>query len=151
MGRGCRLTIAPEARLVLKDGCAIDDGSTIAVYANGCVELGPGCFVGHHCTLAAHESITLGAGVYLAELVSIRDHDHDPDFPPSAGRVNTSPVVVGRDAWIGAKATVTRGTQIGEKTVVGANAVARGELPPWTVCVGVPARVVREISREQAD
>jgi acetyltransferase-like isoleucine patch superfamily enzyme len=145
IGRGCRLFLDPDARLVLGDGCEVDDGTTIAVYGDGLIELGPGSFVGHHCTLAAREAIRLGPRAYLAELVSIRDHDHAVGEPPSSGRVTINRVEIGPDTWLGAKVTVLKGATVGERAVVGANAVVRGELPPLTVCVGVPARVVRSL------
>jgi acetyltransferase-like isoleucine patch superfamily enzyme len=143
VGRGCRLFLDPRGRLELGAGCEVDDATTIAVYGDGHIELGPGSFVGHHCTLAAREAIEIGAGTYLAELVSVRDHDHAVGSPPSSGEMTVDPVVIGPNVWIGAKATVLRGARIGEGAVIGANAVVRGELPARSVCAGVPARVIR--------
>ena len=150
IGRRCRLFLDPEARLILGAGCVVDDFSTFAVYGNGMIELGPGSFVGHHCTLAARETIRLGPGAFLAELVSVRDHDHAVGHPPSSGRVSVAPVTVGADAWIGAKTTVLRGARIGDGAVVGANSVVRGELPSRTVSAGAPARVIRSTDDPEA-
>ena len=143
IGSGCRLFLDPGAKLVLGARCEVDDATTIAVYGDGRIELGPGSFVGHHCTLAAREAIEIGAGTYLAELVSVRDHDHKVGAPPSSGEMIVGPVVIGANVWIGAKVTVLRGAQIGDGAVIGANAVVSGELPARAVCAGVPARVVR--------
>jgi len=126
---------------VLGDGCGIDDGVTLAAYGTGRISLGPGSFVGHHATLAAHDSVEIGAGTFLAELVSIRDHDHAVGLPPSSGAVDVAPVVLGDRVWVGAKATVLRGARIGDGAVVGANAVVRGDVPPGVVAVGIPARL----------
>lgn len=52
--------------------------------------------------------------------------------------------VVGNDVWIGQNVTVLPGTRIGDGAIIGANAVAAGEIPPYTVCVGNPCRVVRK-------
>jgi acetyltransferase-like isoleucine patch superfamily enzyme len=145
VGRSCRLILEPGGRLVLADDCAVDDGSTLAVYQGGRLALGKGCFVGHHATLAARDSVELGAGTFLAELVSVRDHDHAVGLPPSSGKVDVTPVRIGADAWLGAKVTVLRGARVGDRTVVGANAVVRGDLPEDVVAVGIPARVVRAI------
>jgi len=145
IGSGCRLFLDPGARLVLGARCHVDDATTIAVYEHGCIELGPGSFVGHHCTIAARAAVEIGAGTYLAELVSVRDHDHVVGAPPGSGEMTVDPVVIGANVWIGAKATVLRGARIGDGAVIGANAVVRGELPPYSVCAGVPARVIRLI------
>ena len=51
-------------------------------------------------------------------------------------------VRVGRGTWIGERCAVLKGAQIGECCVIGANSVVKGEIPPYSVAVGAPARVV---------
>jgi len=145
IGRGCRLILERDATLVLGERCSIDDATTIAVYGSGRIVVGGRAFVGHHSTIAAHESVEIGAGTYLAELVSVRDHDHTVGSPPSGGSVDVEPVTIGCDVWIGAKATVLRGAHIGDGTVIGANAVVRGHIPARMVAAGVPAKVIRSV------
>jgi acetyltransferase-like isoleucine patch superfamily enzyme/glycosyltransferase involved in cell wall biosynthesis len=53
------------------------------------------------------------------------------------------PIVVGDDVWIGNRATILSGTQIGQGAVVGACAVVSGRVPPYAVVAGNPARIVR--------
>jgi acetyltransferase-like isoleucine patch superfamily enzyme len=53
-------------------------------------------------------------------------------------------VVVGDDVWLGAKVIVTAGVTIGEGCIVGAGAVVTRSIPPGSIAVGVPARVVAE-------
>jgi acetyltransferase-like isoleucine patch superfamily enzyme len=149
VGRGCRLILEPGARIALGDRCIVDDAVTLAVYGRGAIELGPGVFVGHHSTLAARESIALGAGTFLAELVSVRDHDHAVGEPPASGATDVAPVSIGSDVWLGAKVTVVRGASIGDGTVVGANAVVRGDVPARAVAGGVPVRVLRLLDGAQ--
>jgi acetyltransferase-like isoleucine patch superfamily enzyme len=143
VGRYCRLIVERGSRVVLEDAAGIDDGTTIAAYSGGCVQLGAGSFAGHHCTVAARQSVEIGAGAFLAELVSVRDHDHAVGVPPGSGQMQIAPVSIGADAWVGAKATVVRGATIGAGAVVGANAVVRGEVAPRTLVAGVPAEFVR--------
>jgi acetyltransferase-like isoleucine patch superfamily enzyme len=94
--------------------------------------------------LAAQDSIVLGEGTFLAELVSVRDHDHLVGAPPASGQYEVAAVTIGANAWIGSKVTVVRGATIGDGAVVGANAVVRGVLPPRTVSAGIPARIIKE-------
>ena len=145
IGRGCRLILEPGGRLILADRCTIDDQTTLAAYCSGTIELGRESFLGHHCTIAARERVEIGAGTYLAELVSVRDHDHAAGASPGSGAVEITPVSIGNDVWLGAKVTVLRGAHIGDGSVIGANAVVRGEIPPRSVAVGIPASVVRTI------
>jgi acetyltransferase-like isoleucine patch superfamily enzyme len=148
VGRGCRLILDSDARLILGDQCTVDDHTTLAAYHSGIIRLGPGSFVGHYCTIAARESVEIGAGTYLAELVSVRDHDHAVGASPGSGAVEITPVSIGDDVWLAAKVTVLRGSRIGDRSVIGANAVVRGEIPARSVAVGIPASVVRTIESE---
>lgn len=52
--------------------------------------------------------------------------------------------VVGNDVWIGQNVTVLPGSRIGDGAVIGANSVVSGEIPPYTVAVGNPCRVVKK-------
>jgi acetyltransferase-like isoleucine patch superfamily enzyme len=54
-----------------------------------------------------------------------------------------TPVRIGPDCWLGVKTSVLRGTRIGRGCVLGAHAVARGDIPDYSIAVGAPARVVR--------
>lgn len=146
IGARCRILIEPGGQLVLGAGVEIDDGTTLAVYRGGRLEFGAGCFAGHHCTIAARELIIIGPDTFLAELVSVRDHDHDPSAPPSSGKVRGAAVRIGRDVWLAAKVTVTRGVEIGDRTVIGANAVVTKNLAADVVAGGIPARVLHDTS-----
>ena len=53
-------------------------------------------------------------------------------------------VVIERNVWIGANATVLPGVRLGEGAIVGAGAVVTSDVPPGTLVLGVPARVIRE-------
>jgi acetyltransferase-like isoleucine patch superfamily enzyme len=143
VGRRCRIQVEPGSVVALGPAAEIDDGVTLVAMSGGRIEIGAKAFVGHHSTIAARELVAIGERTFVAELVSIRDHDHDPDQPPSSGATITTPVHVGADVWIAAKATVVRGVSIGERCVVAAHAVVRNDAPPFSVVAGVPAKVVR--------
>jgi acetyltransferase-like isoleucine patch superfamily enzyme len=53
------------------------------------------------------------------------------------------PVVIGNDVWIGARAIVLDGATVGDGAIVAAGAVVSGEVPPYAIVSGVPAKVVR--------
>ena len=141
---GARFTVARGADVRFGSSCVLDHGFTLE--SSGHLEVGDRTVFGHHCTVAADDSVVIGAHCLIGELVSIRDHDHAFADPAGAildqGRV-TTPVQIGDDVWIGAKATVTRGVTIGSGAVVGAHAVVTHDLPAGCVAVGIPARVVR--------
>jgi galactoside O-acetyltransferase len=63
-------------------------------------------------------------------------------LPESFRNVRIAKVTIGRDAFIGANAVVLPGVCVGEGAVVGAGSVVTGDLAPWTVSVGAPARSI---------
>ena len=63
-------------------------------------------------------------------------------------RIKTAPVVIGRNAWIGAKATIARGVHVGEGAVVAANSLVLKDVPPGQLASGVPAQVVRPLAAD---
>ena len=56
------------------------------------------------------------------------------------GCYRSAPVLIGEDVWIGAKATVVLGVTIGDRAVIGANAVVTRDVKPYERVGGVPAR-----------
>lgn len=142
--RGLHLSISPGARVAVGEGCILDRDLTIE--CTGTLRIGRRTIFGHHCTLAAHESVEIGEDCLIAEMVSIRDHDHcfdDPDLPIRVQGENRRPVRIGDNVWLGAKVTVVKGVTIGDNAIVGANSVVTRDIPANAMAVGSPARVIR--------
>ena len=88
----------------------------------------------------------IGDDCLLAEMVSIRDHDHNfarLDVPIRQQGATCAPVKIGRDVWLGAKVTVLKGVSIGDGAIIGANSVVTRDVPPRAIAVGSPARVIK--------
>jgi len=56
------------------------------------------------------------------------------------------PVVIEEDCWLGTGAIVLPGVRIGRGSIIGAGAVVTKDVPPLSVALGVPARIVRQIT-----
>lgn len=110
------------------------------------MRVGDKCVFGRDNTVNCFLDIEFGEGTIIADWVYICDFDHVTDdvrIPIKDQGIVKSPVHIGPDVWIGAKASVLRGTRIGEGCVVAAHAVVRGEVPPFSVAGGIPARVIK--------
>jgi acetyltransferase-like isoleucine patch superfamily enzyme len=89
--------------------------------------------------------VVIGANCLIAEMVSIRDHDHgfsSKRIPMRLQDPRVEPVVIEDDVWIGSKATVTAGVTVGSGAIVAAGAVVTKDVPPDAIVGGVPARVI---------
>jgi len=90
----------------------------------------------------------IGRYCSLAQGVLIGLSEHDYRLPSTSPRLveqgpNQSPPVLGDDVWVGANVIILRGVTIGDGAVIGAGAVVTRDVPPYTISVGVPARVIR--------
>ena len=141
---GFNLLMSPGASLEVGTHCVLDRDMTIE--CTGVLRIGHRTIFGHHCTLAARDSLIIGDDCLIAEMVSIRDHDHcfdRLDVPVREQGSVSAPITIGRNVWIGAKVTVTKGISIGDNVIVGANAVVTKDIPANAIAVGIPARVIR--------
>lgn len=150
-GRGCdaraglRLNLGRRARVSIGPGCVLDRDMTLECLS-GELRIGARTIFGHHCTLAARDSLVIGADCLIAEMVSIRDHDHrfdDYEIPMREQGASSAPVRIGDNVWLAARVVVTKGVTIGDGAIVGAGAVVTRDIPPGAIAVGVPARVVK--------
>ena len=140
-----RLVQGLGAKVSFGDGCIVDHGMVVEVY--GLLSVGRNVIFGHHCTLAANASLQIGDDCLIAEMVSIRDHDHAHDALHVPIRLQgsvSSPVKIGNNVWLGAKSTITRGVTIGDNVIVAAGAVVTTDVMSNRVVGGVPARILRE-------
>jgi acetyltransferase-like isoleucine patch superfamily enzyme len=96
-------------------------------------------------TLTVHESVTIGDNCIFGEYVSIHDENHvmgDDDVAIAHRGFETKPIVIGRNVWVGAKATVLAGVTIGDNAVIAANAVVTRDVEPGAIVGGIPARPI---------
>lgn len=144
LGRGARVYVAEGSSLVLGPG-AIAENVSIQV-APGARVILSGEFIGPNSLIVGRNSITVERGAKIAEMCVLRDSDHVRDLDGSISQTeySSSPIVIGRDAWLASKVTVLKGVVVGAGATVGAGAVVTRSLPAGSTAVGIPARVVRQ-------
>ncbi|CQH64739.1 maltose O-acetyltransferase (plasmid) [Halobacterium hubeiense] len=106
--------------------------------------LGRNVFINHACSFLDLGGITIEDEVLISANVSITSESH-PVEPDRRKTLVPREVVVERNAWIGAGATILPDVTIGENSVVAAGAVVTKDVPANTVVAGVPAEVVRKL------
>ena len=96
--------------------------------------LGNNVFFNRNCIVVALQQIIIGDNCIFGPGVTIYDHDHK--FNSNGvihGEYNTTSVVIDNNCWIGANATILRGTHIGEGCVIGAGTVVKGDISPHSL------------------
>jgi acetyltransferase-like isoleucine patch superfamily enzyme len=119
--------------------------NTILSCKDGDIELADGANIGFNCEIFSASSVRVGPNALMAAYSYVIGGDHD--FSDAGTSVleqarTSAGVQIGEGAWIGAGAKILDGVTIGDHAIVGAGAVVRESVPPYTVAVGVPARVV---------
>ena len=108
------------------------------------IRIGKNVFINHDCTFLDLGGITIADDVMIGPKVSLITENHPLD-PNDRKTLMARPITIGRNAWIGAAATILPGVTIGENAVVAAGAVVTKDVPPDTVVGGVPAKPIRKL------
>ncbi len=106
--------------------------------------MGKNVFINHDCTFLDIGGITIEDDVLIGPKVSVITESH-PLNPAERKALFVKPVIIKRNAWIGAGATILPGVTVGENAVVAAGAVVSKDVPANTVVAGIPAKVVKNI------
>lgn len=97
--------------------------------------------------IAVAEKITIGRHCLIASHVYITDHDHNIDLPRSdpsyRDNLQTSAVVLADYVWVGEKVNILKGVTIGKSSIIGAGSTVTRSIPPYSLALGTPAKVVK--------
>ncbi|KAA3437938.1 sugar O-acetyltransferase [Rufibacter hautae] len=106
--------------------------------------IGKNVFINHACSFLDMGGITLEDHVLLGPKVNLITENH-PVNPADRRALICKPILIKRNAWIGAAATILPGVTIGENAIVAAGAVVSKDVPANTIVGGVPAKVIKTI------
>lgn len=107
--------------------------------------------IGAHCNFAFNAFITGAGGVTIGDWVgfgpdvkvwSVNHRFDDPDKPWQLQGWEQKPVTIEDDVWLGANVFIMPGVTIGKGAIVSAGSVVSKSMPPYSIVVGNPARVV---------
>ena len=110
------------------------------------------CYIGDYFSVLAGADVIIGSNTLIASFVMITSENHSIN-PVCGVRYGNQPlvgkpVIVGKNCWIGEKVVILPGVNIGDWSVIGAGAVVTKDIPPYSIVVGNPARVIRRYSFE---
>lgn len=139
-----RIDVLPFNQFILGDHSTIEDFSTIN---NGVGNV----IIGHHTLIGMGNTIigpiTIGNNVIFAQniVASALNHEYrDINVPIHEQKILKAAIIIEDDCWIAANAVITSGVTIGKHSVVAAGAVVTKNIPPYSVAVGNPAKVIKQ-------
>lgn len=112
------------------------------------LKIGDGTYIGNRCHIIVCDKMVIGQNVTIADNVYITDNMHGFE-DISCGVMFQSlklpgPVVIEDDVWLGERVCVMPNVTIGKHSVIGANSVVTKDIPPYSIAVGSPARVIKK-------
>ena len=108
------------------------------------ITIGKNVFINHACSFLDMGGITIEDNVLIGPKANLITENHSLN-PTERKSLICKPIVIKRNAWIGAAATILPGITIGENSVVAAGAVVNADVPPNTIVGGVPAKFIKSI------
>lgn len=147
LGKKLEIVARPgHGRIILGKWVHLGDETRLRAH-EGTLRIGDKVVFARDVTVNCYLDIEIGASTLIADWTYICDFDHkteDLTLPIKDQGLVKSPVRIGPDCWLATKVTVTRGADIGRGVVIGANSVARGNIPAYAVAAGLPAVVVAD-------
>lgn len=111
------------------------------------IRVGDFFYANHGMIITDGAAVTFGDQVFVAPNCCFTTAEHAIDSEMrKAGVEIAKPITIGSNVWIGAHSTILAGVVIGDNTVIGAGSVVTKSIPANVVAVGVPCRVMREIT-----
>ncbi len=146
--RRTRVDVLPFNPFELGDNSTIEDFSTIN-NGVGAVKIGNGVRIGMSNVVIG--PVTIGNNVIFAQNIVTSGLNHgyeDINIPICKQPTTTALITVEDDCWIGANAVLTAGVTIGKHSVIAAGAVVTKSIPPFSIAVGNPAKVIKQYNFE---
>ena len=116
------------------------------------IDIGRNCHFGVQNHITSTNKIIIGDNLLTGKWVTITDNSHgesnltDLQIDPLKRPITSKgPVVIGKNVWIGDKATILPGVTIGDGVIIAANAVVTKDIPCYCIAGGNPARILKKI------
>lgn len=134
-------------KIKIGNGCLFKQTNMIYVQGDGnTVEIGDDVIFDQNVSVVLAEGTKcfIGSGCRFANGVRIRTSDQHFIFNESGVRINHAKnVYIGNHVWLGASVTIMKGITIGNGSVIGMDSMVTKDIPPYSIAVGRPAKVIK--------
>lgn len=112
------------------------------------ITVGKNVFINEGCCFQDQGGITVGDGCLIGQQVVFATLDHDP-LPEKRADMLPAPILLGKNVWVGAHATILSGVTVGDNAIIAAGAVVTKDVPAGAIVGGVPAKVIKYIGGKE--
>jgi acetyltransferase-like isoleucine patch superfamily enzyme len=157
------VNLGPRENLVIGSYTGIM-GELAIIRPGGALRLGHHCSVGWGSRIWSQSLVEIGNYVLIAHLVDIHDsnshslsaevrredpiHVFQEHIPMDFSHVETKPIRIEDNVWIGFKSSIMKGVTVGRGAVIAAGSMVTKDVPPFSLVAGNPAQVVRDLTPE---
>lgn len=143
-----KLTISGDVKVKIGAGTRIS--MHVKIYGSGDVTIGRNTLL-NGCWIGSVRSIQIGDECLISDCF-LQDSDYhnlEPHlrFAPPGPKVS-APIVIERNVWVGARATIMKGVHIGQDSVIGLGSIIRKSVPPGVVVIGNPQQIVKHLYKD---
>ena len=134
-------------KICLENRVILERNVDIGALDNTFIHISQDTFIGPGTCIAGPGNIKIGKGCLIAAHSGIFANNHiysDPIQPIASQGVTRQGIVIEDDCWLGSGVKVLDGVTIGKGSVIGAGSVVTKDIPPFSIAVGVPARVIKK-------
>lgn len=146
-------TFGSDSRIYLRKKVILDRGVDLRSLDRGHIEVGESTYIGPYTCMAGPGRILIGKNCLIASHSGIYANNHnfgDPTLNIVEQGITSQGIVIEDDCWLGSGVRVLDGVTIGRGSVIGAGAVVTKDIAPYSVAVGVPAKVISQRGRQQS-
>ncbi len=108
------------------------------------ISIGKNIFINHACSFLDLGGITIEDNVLIGPKVNLVSENHPID-PTQRKSLIGKPILIKKNAWIGAAATILPGITVGENSIVAAGSIVTKDVPDNTVVAGNPAKQIKSL------
>ena len=112
----------------------------------GYINIGKSTYIGTGTIMFGHVGLDIGSDVLIAQSVNLTPYSHKFDDPDKLIKVqggHMQKVTIGDDVYVGMGCRIMYSGSIGRGSIIGCGSVVNKEIPPYSVAVGVPAKVIK--------
>ena len=144
---GKNITIGNFATLICSSDKNIDLATWQTDKLNGELQIGKYVLISPGTSIRVAKKVIIDDSGMIASDVTITDSDWHGIYDRTDYVATPKPVIINKNAWIGERSLILKGSEIGENSIIGAGSVVSGVVPPNVVYAGNPAKKVKELDK----